>query len=568
VPAPIAWSRRAADELWSGVVTPLTFSVLAEPMAEHMVRSRLRNAGFAATSRQPVFRLIRGHVYVNASLLHDVMRELPTMLLSDGVLALLPEALRADLAESTRAPWDPRTLATVLRLTWNERSWAPWSRAALFRAEAARVRAELEGFEVPSGAAGREIAKELAAVRARLGRFLDVVSWAMIYAYLFFHLGTHLSRDWLPGDEALSALAAGVPGVRTFEVHAELSALARRVRDDPALRCRVLEGSARTVLAAARREEIGAFGTDLLELAHRHGHRLVARDLSFPTWRERPEVLVEMIRKLAVSPPATPRRAPPDVLAGARAQVSRGALGALRWRLFEGGLGWCREYYAARENMRYHADYFLAAFRALALAGGERLAAAGSLSSADDVFYLTLEELDAALARVGADADLARAAGGRRREYQAYAASVPEEVVWGEERGGQRRVPPAPAVPSSTLRATAASPGVVEGTARVVRSVEEIDAVQPGDVIVATATDPTWTSYLSLASGLVLEVGGLLSHGAIIARELGIPAVVDLAGATEELRSGQRLRVNGSTGVVERLARIRDESGLASPDEA
>ena len=101
--------------------------------------------------------------------------------------------------------------------------------------------------------------------------------------------------------------------------------------------------------------------------------------------------------------------------------------------------------------------------------------------------------------------------------------------------------------------ATAASPGAIDGIARVVLSVDELDAIEPGEIIVATATDPTWTSYLSLASGLILEVGGLLSHGAIIAREIGIPAVVDLSDATKRIRSGDRLRVDGSTGVVQRI---------------
>ena len=194
MPTTIVWSRRAADELWSGVVTPLTFSVLAEQMAEHMAQRRLRRAGLLEASQQPVFRLIHGHVYVNATLIHDVMREVPSVLLSEGVLALLPEPLRADLGERLRAIYDPRTIATALRLAWNERGWTPWSRVELFREEAARVASELAGFEVQSGATPQEIAASFRAIRDRLGEYLDVVSWAMIYAYLFFHLAAHLMR--------------------------------------------------------------------------------------------------------------------------------------------------------------------------------------------------------------------------------------------------------------------------------------------------------------------------------------------------------------------------------------
>lgn len=548
----IAWSRRAADELWSGVVTPLTFSVLAEQMAEHMAQRRLRQAGLIDASQAPVFRLIRGHVYVNASLLAEVMREVPSVLLSDGVLALLPEPLRADLADRSRALYDPRTLTTVLRLTWNERSWAPWSRAELFRREAAGVASELDGFDVGPETDPRQIARQISDVCERLGRFLDVVSWAMIYAYLFFHLAVHLTRDWLSEGESLGLLAGGASGIRTFEAHEELRGLADRLRGDAGLRAAVEDRPAGDVLASAMRGELAEFGDELLAVRRRHGHRLVARDLVFPTWRERPEVLVEMVRRLAASERVV-RRDPSELLARAKGEISAGLLGSVRWRLFERGLSWCQEYYAVRENMRYHADYFLAALRGLALAASRQLVSRGSLAAEDDVFYLTKDELDAALVSADGDGGLAHVAEERRREYDAYRKQTPPEVVWGDAIDDDPTPGPVEVAASKRLRATAASPGVIEGTARVVRSVEELDAVQSGDVIIAQATDPTWTSYLSLASGLVLEVGGLLSHGAIIARELGIPAVVDLAGATTRLQSGERIRVDGSTGRVERL---------------
>ncbi len=556
--ATIAWSRRAADELWSGVVTPLTFSVLAEQMAEHMAQQRLRQAGLVEASRQPVFRLIRGHVYVNASLIHDVMLEVPSIFLSDGVLALLPEDLRADLGRRGRALYDPRTLATVLRLTWNERAWAPWSRAELFREESARVAMELGDFEVRPGLSGEEIAAQLGHIRDRLGGFLDVVSWAMVYAYVFFHLAAHLAQEWLPEDESLSFLVAGIPGIRTFEVHEELSVLAHQVRGSTSLRAALIDKSSAAVVEACERGELGAFGTGLLELRRRHGHRLVARDLAFPTWREKPEVLVDMIRRLAVAAPPPPRIDPAEVALRARSKIASGLAGELRWRVFEVGLGWCQEYYAVRENMRYHADYFLAAFRRLALAGAERLVDRGALADVHDVFYLTIEELDAALRRVDAGPDLAGSAARRRRDYDLHRRTVPPEVVRGD--GGADDVGASsgegPVEGPGELRGTPASPGCVEGAARVIRSVDELDLVQAGDVIVATATDPTWASYLSLASGLVLEVGGLLSHGAIIARELGIPAVVDLSGATTTLRSEERIRVDGSRGLVGRISNV------------
>jgi len=545
----IAWSRRAADELWSGVVTPLTFSLLAEQMALHMAQKRLRQAGLTEVSQQPVFKLIRGHVYVNASLIHDVMQEVPSVLLSDGVLALLPRELQEDLRHRRRSFLDPRTISTVVRLTWNERGWLPWSRADLFRTEAARVEAEFARFEVSPEASPAQIAAQLKVVRGRLGEFLDVVSWAMIYAYVFFHLAVHLAHEWLLDEEPLSLLMAGIPGIRTFEVHQALSAVAAEVRADPELARRVREETSAEVIAACGRGELGSVGSGILEICRQHGHRLVARDLAFPTWGEKPEVLVDMVRRLASTGPAKEPADPAQALAHARSKIAVGLGGAVRWQLFETGLGWCKEYYAVRENMRYHADYFLAAFRRLALAAATTLVKRGALVDVDDVFYLTGDELEAALAEQAAEPSYGALAADRRREYEGFREEAPPEVVWGDRDTALGATEPS----STGTRATPASPGVIEGAACVVRSVDDLDQVEPGNIIVATATDPTWTSYLSLAAGLVLEVGGLLSHGAIIAREMGIPAVVDLAGATREFRSGERLRVDGTVGSVERL---------------
>jgi phosphoenolpyruvate synthase/pyruvate phosphate dikinase len=102
---------------------------------------------------------------------------------------------------------------------------------------------------------------------------------------------------------------------------------------------------------------------------------------------------------------------------------------------------------------------------------------------------------------------------------------------------------------------TPASPGVVEGTARVV--LDPIEAVvEPGDILVARETDPSWASLMFLASGLVADVGGLMSHTAIVARELGIPCVVNTGSASRTIATGDRIRIDGTTGCLEVLQRV------------
>ncbi len=97
------------------------------------------------------------------------------------------------------------------------------------------------------------------------------------------------------------------------------------------------------------------------------------------------------------------------------------------------------------------------------------------------------------------------------------------------------------------------SPGIVEGLARIVHEPGDSE-LEPGEILVCQTTDPSWSAYFLLAAGVVIDIGGSLSHGAIVARELGIPCVINTLDGTRRLRTGERIRVDGGTGRVERLS--------------
>lgn len=542
------WSRRLADELWSGVVTPLTFSTLAGVMTEHMARRRLVAAGLGGASREPVFRLFRGHVYVNASLVADVMRELPAAVISDGLLELLPAELRGDIRAGARASLSPAVFSTIAHLTWNEREWMPWSRASAFAAESIRVERDLAPGVDPERLSATELGARYVFLQERLGDYLDVVSWGIIYAYVFFHLTSQLLGRWGSPGASMSTMLAGTLGIRTFEIHEQIRAAAEIARRDEGLRSAILSSDPSTIAARCRAGDLGDLGVRVREILDRHGHRLVGRDLGCPTWAERPDALVEMLRGL-VSSPASPRGPSVSRESAARAELDRigsGLGGTARRELFGLCLRWCRDYYAVRENMRYQADRFLAALRACALAAGRHLVDRGDLASVDDVFFLERDELLAATG--GGDvAGIGERARARAREYESFRRESPPEIIEGD-----RAVVPEPVVAlrERSLAGVGVSPGTASGVARVVLGAEDFESVAPGEVIVAQATDPSWTSVLSLGAGIVLEMGGLLSHGAIVARELGIPAVVDVPRATALIGNGDRVTVDGATGRI------------------
>ncbi len=538
-----------ADELWSGPVTPLTYSLLAEVMAEHMAHRRLANAGLPAAAAAPVFRLHHGHVYVNASLVAEVMRELPAPVLSDGLLSLLPMEMRPGIRSGARSVLSPAVLGTVVSLTRRERDWMPWSRAAAFRAESERLGREI-GRPVEVGTLDDvELAARIRFLQERLGGFLDVVSWGVIYAYVFFHLTSQLLERWAGDASGMAALLAGTEGIHTFEIHDELRAAAEVARHDQVLHSAVVSGGASDVAERCLHGDLGEVGERVRSIVDRHGHRLAGRDVACPTWRERPAAVVEILRGLLLAPPHDRGSRRAESVAQARILVDRigaGFGGTARRAAFETCLRWCREYYALRENMRYEADRFLALLRETALEAGRRLQRETALEDPDDVFFLEAGELLDALGRTPRPA-VRETAARRRRDHERFRDEIPPEVLLGDSSPPAVR---ASVPPIRQLRGTGVSPGRRSGSARVVLDVRDLESVREGDVIVARATDPSWTSSLSLGAAIVLEMGGLLSHGAIVARELGIPAVVDVARATQLIRSGDRIEVDGTTGEV------------------
>ena len=200
-----------------------------------------------------------------------------------------------------------------------------------------------------------------------------------------------------------------------------------------------------------------------------------------------------------------------------------------------------------REHHKFLAIRAFAAIREAVVEIAEALVADGVLDAADDVWYLEWSELIAAWD----GGDLRPRVALAREAFARDQRRSPPLIVTsdGEVPSVRYRRDDAPA---GALLGNPVSAGVVEGVARVVTDPGR-DRLAPGEVLVAEFTDPGWTPLFINAAGLVLEVGGALTHGAVVAREYGIPAVVGVRGATAAIRTGQRVRVDGDRGIVEVL---------------
>ena len=207
-----------------------------------------------------------------------------------------------------------------------------------------------------------------------------------------------------------------------------------------------------------------------------------------------------------------------------------------------------RTFIGYREYPKYGmiSRYFV--YKQALLEEAERLVQADVLREKEDIFYLTFQELQDVVRTRQVDDHLISQ---RMDDYRSYQALTPPRVLTsdGEAIAGSYR---RDGVPAGALVGLPVSAGTVEGRARVVMDMAEAD-LEPGDILVTAYTDPSWTPLFVAIAGLVTEVGGLMTHGAVIAREYGLPAVVGVERATRLIRDGQRIRVHGTEGYVEIL---------------
>jgi len=194
--------------------------------------------------------------------------------------------------------------------------------------------------------------------------------------------------------------------------------------------------------------------------------------------------------------------------------------------------------------------YFV--YKQALLKEAEKLVQANVINEKEDVFYLSFEEFREVVPPAGGtnkpDYEIISK---RKEEYKLYEKLNPPRVMTSDGEiitGKYKRED----LPAEAIAGMAVSSGVIEGRARVILNIEDAD-IEDGDILVTTFTDPSWTALFVSIKGLVTEVGGLMTHGAVIAREYGLPAVVGVENATKLIKNGQRIRVHGTEGYVEIL---------------
>jgi pyruvate,water dikinase len=284
-----------------------------------------------------------------------------------------------------------------------------------------------------------------------------------------------------------------------------------------------------------------------------HGHHAQGEvDIAEPRWSERPDYILDIVRSYlsgldAIDPVASHRTlaSEREALLGECLTRLAGPLKRAAFRFLHRKAAWGL---AQREAIKSEAIRQMAVIRHVLQELGARLAMRGVLEQGDDVFSLTLEQLDQVL-KIPPTVDVREIIEKQKTLHARNLALNPPPVIFGTF---DEAAPPAiPELPGGeTLAGQSVSAGKAEGPARVIMKRGEEQAVQPGEILVIPYADPGWTPYFMPAAGIVMDMGGMLSHGCIIARELGIPTVVNVGPATSLITTGRIVRVDADRGIV------------------
>jgi pyruvate,water dikinase len=566
------WDNSNIVESYAGVTTPLTFSFALE-VYESVYRQFCRLMGTPAArieSNRLVFAnllgLMRGRVYYNLLNWYRTLALLPGFRWNRAFMERMM-GVREPLQDDSVASGSGDQLGDLGSLLWMTVRMT--REAGKLRREVpefhARVQREI-GPLVVEDVAAWPAARALALYR-RLEREL-LQQWRAplvndFFAMVFFGVLGRLTERWMrdaPGT-FVNDLLCGEGGIVSTEPARRVMALARSLDRRPAVRAAFdATRDDLALLARLRAEpEAAAFVAELDAYLHDFGDRCMEElKLETVTLAEDPRFLIAMIRAYAAQGMTDPDAAWERERAIRRAAESqvRARLHGPKHALYRWVLVRARRRVRDRENLRFERTRVFGVVRRIVLALGRHLAAAGRIADPRDVFFLARAEVFAYFDGTAVTSDLRALVARRRAEFETYAREPgpPDRFeTWGPP--GQdvpRRASASPgARAESELRGTGCCPGVVRAPVRVVRDPRAAGALT-GSILVAERTDPGWTLLFPAARGLLVERGSLLSHSAIVAREIGLPCVVGIAGLLDTLVDGEIVEMDGTSGIVRR----------------
>ena len=555
------WCCNPAKEVIPDVATPITFSVI-DAMLDGFIDPVF---GVLCMDRgdHPLYGLVAGRIYFNANIWGTVFRDLPGtkgldfMKLTGShkglqqVVEGLRNAVKEDLPDLKFKRYKfylkiPLIIIGMLRNTPKK------GRRILTKVEAKTNKwlsidaANMTTEEI--GVCWREIIKDLNGLLSHV-----IYLFSMIAALPVLDL---ICIKWLAeGNINSGSLLAGVGGMVDATAGLDIWRLAAAADSKAEVKDLILSDNDWDAIERklsqtdSGREFLAEWNGFML----RHGHHCRAElELYNKRWSETPDYILKFIRshitQMDKIDPVQNFAQAAEQRRQLEKQCRKHLKNPVKRMIFNYFLVRAQKGSVFRENVKSEVIKLLTAIRKLLIELGKRLKEKNVLKNEDDIFFLRYEEI-APTVQGNADHDIRQVITSRRAEYDKNSLITPPDVVFGRF-DPDNYIPDTIEQQTRELNGLGVSPGTATGKARVILRADTDKQLLGGEILVAPFTDPGWTPYFVPASAIVMDEGGVISHGSIVAREYGIPAVVNVGSATKIIKTGQKIQVDGNRGVV------------------
>ena len=565
------WCCTPAKEVLPDVVTPVSFSVIDTLLGDFIdpvFRQLCMDRG-----KQPLYGLVAGRIYFNANIWGAVFRDLPGtkgldfMKLTGShrglqqVIQRLRDACDEDLPDVKFKRFRfflkiPLTILDALASTPGK------GRRILAEAQAASEEwSRLNAASLTT----EEIASCCRKITAQLAERLGLITY-LFNALAALPLLDRVCSKWLSeGSVSAGKLLAGTGGMVDANAGLDIWRLAAAAHSRTGVRDLIL--SNKDWLVVEKELSKTDSGRDFLEQWNRfmllHGHHCRGElELYNKRWAETPDYVLKFVRshitQMGRIDPVQNFAETAEQRRQLEQQCRRQLRNPLKRMVFNLLLARARQGSVFRENVKSEVIKLLTAMRRLLIELGKRLADHRILENADDIFFLRLDEVTPlAMGRSlkapgcgdGAHHTVRKLVVARRAQYDKDNSVTPPDVVFGKF-DPDKYVPDVEDEQAQVLNGLGVSPGKATGKARVILRADSDQQLLAGEILVAPFTDPGWTPYFVPAAAIVMDEGGVISHGSIVAREYGIPAVVNVGGGTRIIKTGQMIHVDGDNGRV------------------
>ncbi|MBW2217174.1 MAG: hypothetical protein JRF34_08280 [Deltaproteobacteria bacterium] len=543
------YSRSIVEDLWTDRMTEMTASIIFDELSDlYTFKEPLIKLKLDDLAEIRAIRVINGYGYLSCQSVSGLLKLLPASLRFREIKNVFPPYIREKILQTPFQKSKVLRLLHRVPLLFSDLSMLPFLTVPVLKRHMRNIERQLNSVDEESyqNRDPEFYVKELERLLLLLSSLQIRNQWgygnATVFTWLLIHLATKFagkSESWVLNQ------ITDIPNNVTLHIQNRLIEISRACDKELIRKVFSHENTDEgwMILQTQYRDHNA---TKMLNgFMKQYGFRSANRDFIHPRWEEKPGLVLDLVKVLIKALTDENKDDGSRKTGQRRGSFLRNIMTAPVLYIL---VRMTKSFLALREDLRFALDRVFYRIRKLLLA----INSSGILNDLqkieDGIFFLKLNELRSVLMNKEELRDiLPRVENRMNRYYEDQNLSPPYYVM----HDGQDTVAlTQSATGSNTFECTAASPGVAEGKARIIRDHRDFNKLQKGEILIAYNTDPGWTPLFITAAGVAVEMGGILNHCAIVAREYGIPAVVGLEGITRKIKDGQFVRVDGINGTL------------------